>query len=133
MVAYLGQLDEKGRLGVKRAAEGKRSRQKKLIDDIEPEWVEVDASRVRVENQLNFGGPWLALQLIRRLGLDDFLRQTIPGGKEDVPWSLMALVLVICRLCHPSSELNIAEHNYRQGALRALEDLGRNVPCYRFG
>ena len=42
VVAYLGQLDEKGRLGVKRAAEGKRSRQKKLIDDVQPEWVEVD-------------------------------------------------------------------------------------------
>lgn len=120
VVAYLGQLDEKGRLGVKRAAEGKRSRQKKLIDDVQPEWVEVDASRVRVENQLSFGGPWLALQLIRRLGLDDFLRQTIPQGEEDVPWSLMALVLVICRLCHPSSELNIAEHYYRQGALADL-------------
>ena len=120
VVAYLGQLDEKGRLGVKRAAEGKRSRQKKLIDDIQPEWVEIDASRVRVENQLNFGGPWLALQLIRRLGLDDFLRQTIPGGNEDVPWSLMALVLVICRWCNPSSELHIAEHYYRQGALADL-------------
>jgi len=120
VVAYLGQLDEKGRLGVQLAAEGKQSRQKKLIDDVEPEWVEVDASRVRVENQLNFGGPWLALQLIRRLGLDDFLRQTIPGGNEDVPWSLMALVLVICQLCHPSSELNIAEHYYGQGALADL-------------
>ena len=51
VVAYLGQLDEKGRLGVRLAAEGKRSRQKRLIDDVEPEWVEVDASRVRVENQ----------------------------------------------------------------------------------
>ena len=44
----MGQLDEKGRLGVKRAAEGNRSRQKKLIDDVDPEWVEVDVSRVRV-------------------------------------------------------------------------------------
>ena len=56
IVAYLGQLDEKGRLGVKRAAEGNGARQKKLIDDVEPEWVEVDASRVRVENRLDFGG-----------------------------------------------------------------------------
>ena len=40
---------------------------------------EVDASRVRVENQLNFGGPWLALGLVRRLGLDDFLHRTCRG------------------------------------------------------
>jgi transposase len=120
VVAYLGQLDEKGRLGVRLAAEGKRSRQKRLIDDVEPEWVEVDASRVRVENQLSFGGPWLALELVGRLGLDDFLCRTMASGKEEVPWPLMALVLVVCRLCNPSSELNIAEHYYRQGALADL-------------
>ena len=116
----MGQLDEKGRLGVRLAAEGRRSRQRKLIGDVEPEWVEVDASRVRVENQLGFGGPWLALELIGQLGLDDFLQKTIPAGKEDVPWSLMVLVLVICRLCNPSSELQIAEHYYQTSALADL-------------
>jgi transposase len=120
IVAYLGQLDERGRLGVRLAAEGKRSRQKKLIDDVEPQWVEVDSSRVRVENQLGFGGPWLALELIGQLGLDDFLHKTIPPGREDIPWSLMALVLVICRLCNPSSELQIAEHYYKESALANL-------------
>ena len=73
VVAYLGQLDEQGRLGVRLAAEGRRWRQRKLIDDVEPEWVEVDASRVRVENQLGFGGPWLAWELIGQLGLNEFL------------------------------------------------------------
>ena len=37
-----------------------------------------------------------------------------------VPWSVMSLVLVICRLCHPSSELHIAEHYYRSTALSEL-------------
>ena len=32
----------------------------------------------------------------------------------------MALVLVICRLCNPSSELHIAEHFYRKSALAQL-------------
>ena len=32
----------------------------------------------------------------------------------------MAMVLIICRLCEPSSELNIAEHFYRQSALSDL-------------
>jgi len=39
------------------------------------------------------------------------------AGQEHVPWSLTALVLVIARLCEPSSELRIAEHFYRQSAL----------------
>jgi len=118
VVAYLGKLDEAGRLGIKQAAEEKpSSSQKKLFPEPEAEWVEVDASAVRVENCRQFGGPWLALELIKTLRLDEFLGKTIPSGREDVPWSVMALVLVIARLCEPSSELSIAENFSRKTAL----------------
>jgi len=121
VVAYLGQLDEKGRLGVKEAAQGRPThRQKKLFEEVEPQWVEVDAARVRVENRRDFGGPWLALEMVRRLGLKDFLDATIPKGQEEIPWSAMALVLVVSRLCNPSSELQIAEHFYGQTAMAEL-------------
>jgi len=124
-VAYLGQLDEAGRLGVKRAAKGnKQSTEEQLQlwegDSPAPEWVEVNTAAVRVENQRAFGGPWLAGQILRKLQLDDFLQRTIPKGKEDVSWSLMAQVLVICRLCNPSSELHIAEHYYGSTAMNEL-------------
>ena len=121
VVAYLGQLDEQGRLGVKDAAEGRgRSRQKRLFDDMQPEWVEVNASQVRVENVCEFGRAWLGLELIRQLGLHEFLQNTIPRGDEHVSWSAMALVLVLCRLCDPSSELHIVEHFYAQSGLPEL-------------
>lgn len=121
VVAYLGQLDEKGRLGVKEVAKGRpAARQKKLFEQVEPRWVEVDTSRVRVENRRDFGGPWLALEMIRRLRLKDFLDATIPKGQEEISWSVMALVLVISRLCNPSSELHLAEHFYRKTALAEL-------------
>jgi len=120
VVAYLGQLDERGRLGVKEAVQGGRSRQKRLFDDVKPQWVEVDASRVRVENRRDFGGPWLGLELVRQLGLKDFLDRTLPQGREEIPWSVMTLVLVLCRLCDPSSELHIAEHFYAQSGLADL-------------
>jgi transposase len=124
-IAYLGQLDEAGRVGVKRAATGNKQLGEQQLqlwegDSPAPEWVEVDTTAVRVENQLAFGGPWLALEMIRKLRLDDFLQRAIPPGKENVPWSLMAQVLVICRLCNPSSELHIAEHYYRSTALGEL-------------
>jgi len=124
-VAYLGQLDEAGRLGVKRAAKGNKKPTEQQLqlwegDSPAPEWVEVDTAAVRVENQLAFGGPWLALQIIRKLQLDKFLKRTIPKGKEDVPWSLMVQVLMVCRLCNPSSELHIAEHYYRSTAMNEL-------------
>ena len=41
-------------------------------------------------------------------------------GREAVAWSTMAAILVIARLCEPSSELHIAEDWYRR---TALEDL----------
>ena len=123
IVAWLGQLDEAGRLGVKKTAtEESPSAQKSLFADAEPEpeWIEVDASRVRVENCRQFGGPWLALELIKTLGLDAFLCKTIPAGHRDVPPGVTALLLVIARLCEPSSELAIAENFVRQTAVLDL-------------
>jgi len=124
-VAYLGQLDEAGRLGVKRAAQGNRASGEEQLqlwegDAPAPEWVEVNTAAVRIENQRAFGGPWLAGQILRKLQLDDFLQRTIPQGREEVSWSLMAQVLVICRLCNPSSELHIAERYYRSTAMSEL-------------
>lgn len=126
MVAYLGQLKDARRRGVKRAAEGKkrsRYQQLRLFDrdaKPEPEWVEVDTANVRVEHQLDFGGPWLARELIRRLQLDRLFESLMPRGGEDIPWAQMAMVLAICRLCNPSSELFIAEHYYQSTAMPEL-------------
>ena len=50
------------------------------VEETEPRWVEVNASAVRVENSLQFGGPWLALELIRRLQLDHLLRECDAAG-----------------------------------------------------
>ena len=120
-VAWLGELDKAGRLGVASAAKGRRSLQGNLFTkDPEPEWVEVNAKGVRVENIKDFGGPWLCLELIRLLHLDQFFSDHLPRGREHIPWSTMALVLVICRLCHPSSELHIAEHLFEEMALAEL-------------
>lgn len=123
VVAYLGRIDEAGRLGVQEAAAGRTGtpRQRMLFDEPEPpRWVEVNASAVRVENCRQFGGPWLALELIRRLGLDEFFEQVMPRGQESVPWSVSALLLIIARLCEPSSELYIAEQWYAKTALPEL-------------
>ena len=124
-VAYLGLLKESERQGVKQAAGGTECTFKQLHlfdadNTAEPEWVEVDTANVLVENQLVFGGPCLALQLTHRLKLDGLLETVMPPGREDIPWSKMALVLAICRLCNPSSELHIAEHYYKRTAMVEL-------------
>jgi hypothetical protein len=125
MVAYLGLMDEAGRLGIHEAADSSCSSQRQqqaLFEESRtpPRFVEIDRARVRVENCRQFGGPWLALELVKQWELDAFLRRVLPRGQERVPWSLTSLILVVARLCEPSSELHIAEHFYRHSALSDL-------------
>ena len=129
VVAWLGRLDEAGRLGVQQAADERAAKppdetQQTFFDEdaeaTEPRWVEVNASAVRVENSLQFGGPWLALELIRHVQLDAFFARVMPRGRERVPWSLSALILVIGRLLEPASELHTSEQWYPKTALPEL-------------
>lgn len=122
IVAYLGDVGEAKRLGVQQAAKGGgRSWQSGLFDEEgEPEWVEVDAKRVRVEGVRDFGGYWLGLELADELGLIDLLERLMPEGREEIPLPMMALTLVLMRLCEPSSELRIAEHLYERSCLGDL-------------
>ena len=122
VVAYLGEIAKSTALGIEEAATGKVGAwQSRLFDeDGEPEWVEVDTKRVRVEGVRDFGGCWLGLEISERLGLIPLLERLLPGGREDIPWSMMAMTLVLMRLCEPSSELRIAEHLYERSTLGDL-------------
>jgi len=121
VVSYLGTMDEGGRLGVRMAAEEGWVPQGDLFaESLTPEWVQVKVRDVRVERTREFGGAWLGLQVAHKLGLIDFLKQAMPSGREEIPWSSMALVLILCRLLDPSSELRIAETIYQKTALSDL-------------
>jgi len=122
VVAYLGDVAETSRLGVKQAATNQvGSWQSRLFDDgLEPEWVEVDTNRLKVEGVHDFGGCWLGLHISEQLGLVTLLEQLLPHGREDIPWSMMVMTLVLMRLCDPSSELRIADHLYERSSLGDL-------------
>jgi transposase len=122
-VAYLGQLDHQSRLGIQQVAQGKRNYQRKLFEEVEPEWVEIDATQIQVERCREFGGSWLALKLLDKLGIASLFKTVMPQGKEDIHWAVVAQVLIICRFCDPSSELYIAEHLYGHTALSDLLSL----------
>jgi transposase len=122
-VAQLGELDARGRIAARHLAGALvgLERQPGLFDDEPPtEPITVDPRRLRLERARRFGDVWLAWKLWQALGLDRWLAQRLPRGREDVPWDVMAAVLVIARLCEPSSELHIAEDWFRR---TALEDL----------
>ncbi len=123
-VAQLGELDSKGRAKASALAKhflGPRAQQPELFEDtsrIGP--LRVKGDKVRVERGRAFGDVWLAYKLWQTLRLDRFCEEVIERGKEKVPWSEIAAILVLARICEPSSELHIAEDWYRR---TALEDI----------
>ncbi len=77
---------------------------------------------VRLERTRRFGECFLGLELWRRLELDGFFRSVLdqPGDEAEVPWSQVAALLAINRLCAPGSELAIEQ---RWFPATALDDL----------
>lgn len=86
----------------------------------DPQVARVLVHRVRLERTRQFGACWLGGELWKRLGLDHFYQQAVDSDPADVPWSSVAAVLAINRLCAPGSELAIEERWYPS---TALEDL----------
>ncbi len=123
-VAHLGELDADGRARARALAEsitGRRAdgAQGDLFTGRE-EAVSVRLDRVRLERGRTFGAVWLGLKLWQALGFDELCTELMPRGREAVAWGDVAAILVIGRLCEPSSELHVAENWYRT---TALEDL----------
>jgi transposase len=130
VVAYLGELEAGDRAGYARLAAqldnkaASKVRQLTLWEDAPnqtvPARVEIDLSGVRVACSREFGEVFLGLALWRTLSLDEFFERELPGGREAVPWGLMACVVTLARLIEPSSELHIADTWYRRTALPQL-------------
>jgi hypothetical protein len=128
IVATIGKLpglDREERIGwdeIGRILSGKPRPEPELFSQPEepPSWATVNINGVSVERLRHFGDTYLGLLLWNRLGLATFCRETIPPGREDIPWSIMAAILVVARFCAPSSELQIAESWYDKTALDDL-------------
>jgi transposase len=126
-VAQLGELDEQGQIAARALARrliGAPEESPLFDDGSEHLTAPVRLKGVRVERSRRFGDVYLALALWRGLGLEEVCRRLLPTGQERVAWAKMAAVLVMARLCEPSSELHIAEDWYRRTALCDLLQLG---------
>jgi len=76
--------------------------------------------KVRLERTRQFGACFLGWELWKQLQLDRFFEQTADTTEADVPWSRVAAVLAINRLCAPGSELSIEQRWYPSTALDDL-------------
>ena len=125
-VAQLGELDVEGRARARALArsitgDAAGSSQRHLFDaEDSSDAVPVKLGKLRLERSRGFGAVWLGWLLWRALKLDELCRELLPPGRESVSWAQVVAILVIGRLCEPSSELHVAEQWYRT---TALEDL----------
>jgi transposase len=126
-VAHLGELDAQGRARAKVLAHQITggAEQSGLFETpvARQPAVAVRLDQIRAERGRAFGAVWLGSTLWRALGLEQLCEELLPEGREAIRWSVMAQVLVVARLCEPSSELHIAEDWYRRTALEDLLDL----------
>ena len=86
----------------------------------DPQVARIVLNKVRLERTRQFGCCWVGLQLWKRLELDRFFEGGVDDGDAEVPWSRVAAVVAINRLCAPGSELAIEERWY---PATALDDL----------
>ena len=126
-VAQLGELDAEGRARAEALARsitghaGEHSQGQLFDDNQKPTGsVAVKLDGIRLERSRSFGAVWLGWILWRALKLDEPCERLLVSQRETVSWAEVIAILVIGRLCEPSSELHVAERWYRT---TALEDL----------
>jgi transposase len=89
----------------------------------DPQVARVLLDKVRLERTRQFGSCFLGLDLWKCLQLDRFFEQTVDREAADVPWSRVAALLAINRLCAPGSELAIEQRWYPSTALDDLLEI----------
>jgi len=82
--------------------------------------VQVRLSGLELRRPRIFGSCWLACELWRQLGLDEFFQQRLPEGREAVCWEKVLQLLVVNRLLDPGSEFHVHRQWYVDSAMDEL-------------
>ena len=93
------------------------------VPEDDPQVARVLVQQVRLERTRQFGACYLGWELWKQLELDRFFEQAIDEDEADVPWSRVAALLAINRLCAPGSELAIEQRWYPSTALDDLLEI----------
>ena len=132
-LCYLGELNSSAQTRWLRTVEvfnqqGETEQRKLFPSHVEPpaddpQVARVLVNRVRLERTRQFGACFLGWELWRQLALDRFFEEAVDGDPADVPWSRVAALLAINRLCAPGSELAVEERWYPSTALDDLLEI----------
>ena len=82
--------------------------------------VQVKLSELELRRPRMFGNCWLACELWRQLGLDEFWQQRLPKGREAVSWEKVLRLLVVNRLLDPGSEFWLHRQWFLSSAMDEL-------------
>jgi len=132
-LCYLGELNSSAQARWFKTVEvfneqGEAQQLKLFPSEVEPpandaQVARVILNKVRLARTRQFGACFLGLELWKQLQLDRFFEQTIDNEPADVPWSRVAAVLAINRLCAPGSELAVEQRWYPSTALDDLLEI----------
>jgi transposase len=89
--------------------------------------IQVRLSGLELKRPRIFGSCWLACELWRQLGLDEFWQQRLPEGRETVSWEKVLRLLAVNRLLDPGSEFRVHRHWYMNSAMDELLGTGFEV------
>jgi transposase len=85
------------------------------IDSLQVKLSGLELRRPRV-----FGNCWMACQVWRELGLEEFWQQRLPEGREAVSWEKVLRLLVVNRWIEPGSEFRVHRHWFLSSAMDEL-------------
>lgn len=121
-LCYLGELNDSAQARWLKTIEvfngqGESTQLKLFPSDVElpaeeTEVAQVLLEKVRLERTRQLGPCYLGWELWRRLKLDEFFQHALDTDGADVPWSQVAAILAINRLCAPGSELAVEQRWY---------------------
>jgi transposase len=83
----------------------------------------VKLSGLELRRPRAFGNCWLACQVWRELGLEEFWQQRLPAGREAVSWEKVLRLLVVNRWIAPGSEWSVHRRWFLDSAMDALLDV----------
>jgi hypothetical protein len=133
-VLYLGEVNDRQQAAWRKTLEvfdeqQRRSRTLSLFpEDREIPEDAVDSLPVRLSGlellrPRRFGNCWLACEIWRQLGLDDFWRRRLPDGREAVSWEKVLELLVVNQLLDPASEWRVHRQGFLSTAMDELLDV----------
>ena len=130
-VLYLGEINDQQQTAWRKTLEvfdenEQRYATVSLFPDDQPipadamDSLQVRLSGLELRRPRVFGNCWLACELWRQLGLDEFWRQRLPEAREKVSWEKVLQLLVVNRLLDPGSEFQLHRQWFVDSAMDEL-------------